>query len=98
MVSIEGGGKSKIGKVRFWVRGLTISPPDFNSCFLRARFLRWEKIGGNSWAGPPRQWQRQFGTIMTVTKMRKMSEGNGDEDDYKVDVTDPKYSSGYSTQ
>jgi hypothetical protein len=30
--------------------GLAISPPDF---FLRARIFRREKIGENSWAGPP---------------------------------------------
>ncbi len=29
MVSVEGGWKSKIGEVRFWVCGLAITPADF---------------------------------------------------------------------
>ncbi len=36
VIGIEGGAKSKIGKARFWVRGLAISPPKISS-FERER-------------------------------------------------------------
>ncbi len=43
--------KSKIGKARFWVRGLAISPHFWERVFPLE--FSEKKTGGKSWAGPP---------------------------------------------
>jgi hypothetical protein len=45
MVSVEGGGKSKIGEVRFWVCGLAITPADFLRVRSVTNFSKIKKAG-----------------------------------------------------
>ncbi len=54
-ISVEGGATSKIGKARFWERGLTRSPPEFSKFwtrFSRQNFQKKKKNGGRGPTGP----------------------------------------------
>jgi hypothetical protein len=43
VISVERVAKSKIGKARFWVRGLAISPPNFFEFWERAFLLEFSE-------------------------------------------------------
>jgi hypothetical protein len=66
VISVERVAKSKIGKVRFWVRGLAISPPNFFDFWERAfplEFSEEKKMAGNLGLDPLLLLYRYQGTL-----------------------------------